>query len=291
MVSTVATSQSNARVVSREEWLKLRQLHLAREKAHTRERDELARQRRELPWVRVDKDYRFDTPAGPRTLADLFDGRSQLVVYHFMFGPEWQEGCPSCSFVCDHADGALPHLAARDVTFVAVSRAPMPKIAAFKQRMRWKFPWVSSHGSDFNYDFNVSFTPDEKASGPVHYNYKLQDFPSDEGPGLSAFYRDPSSGEIFHTYSTYARGLEPLVTAYMILDLAPKGRDEDDLPFSMAWVRHHDRYAAAPVAAFADADKPYWPRVETPAAATTPASAATTSCGCGNGTADRKADE
>jgi predicted dithiol-disulfide oxidoreductase (DUF899 family) len=288
MVTTVESSSSKVRpprVASREEWLKLRLLHLAREKAHTRERDELAKQRRELPWVKVDKNYVFDTPAGRRTLGELFDGRSQLVVYHFMFGPEWREGCPSCSFVCDHLDGTLPHLAARDVTLVAVSRAPMAKIAAFKQRMGWRFNWVSSHDNEFNYDFNVSFTPEEKANGPVYYNYKTQDFPSDEGPGASFFYKDPATGEIFHTYSTFARGLEPLVTAYMILDLAPKGRDEDHLPFSMAWVRHHDRYETAPASAFADADKPYWPRVETPESTSSPADSST-SCGCGSAQKD-----
>jgi predicted dithiol-disulfide oxidoreductase (DUF899 family) len=283
MVTTIASSNIRPpRIASREEWLRLRTLHLAREKAHTRERDELARQRRELPWVKVDKNYLFDTPAGTRTLAELFDGRSQLVVYHFMFGPEWAEGCPSCSFVCDHLDGALPHLTARDVTLVAVSRAPMAKIAAFKQRMGWKFNWVSSHGGEFNFDFNVSFTPEEKAAGPVYYNYKTQDFPSDEGPGASVFYKDPATGEIFHTYSTYGRGLEPLVTTYLILDLVPKGRDEDNLAFSMAWVRHHDRYEAPPAAAFADADKPYWPRVETPESTSPAAATSSTSCGCGS---------
>src|SRR5688572_12655491 len=172
-------------IVSPEQWVEARRALLAKEKQLTRLRDQLSAERRELPWVRVEKQYVFDTPAGKRTLAELFDGRSQLLVYHFMFGPEWKEGCPSCSFVCDHLDGALPHLAARDVTLVAVSRAPMPKIAAFQQRMGWKFNWVSSSGTDFNYDFNVSFTPAEKASGPVYYNYKSQDFPSDEGPGLS----------------------------------------------------------------------------------------------------------
>ena len=278
MATTIATSPEKPRIASRAEWLKQRMLLLAREKAHTRERDELARQRRELPWVKVEKNYRFDTPAGTRTLAELFDGRSQLFLYHFMFGPAWAEGCPSCSYVCDHFDGALPHLAARDVTLVAVSRAPMAKIAAFKQRMGWRFNWVSSHGSEFNANFHVSFTPEEKAAGPVYYNYRVEDFPSDEAPGASVFYKDPASGEIFHTYSTYARGLDQLVGTYTILDLVPKGRDEDHLGFSMEWLRHHDRYEAAPAAAFADPDKPYWPRVASVVAA---AAESSTSCGCG----------
>ena len=178
------------RIVPRDEWLAARRAHLAREKELTRLRDELARERRELPWVKVEKSYVFDGPGGKRTLADLFQGRSQLVVYHFMFGPDWQEGCPSCSFVSDHVDGALAHLAARDVTFTMVSRAPLAKLEAFKRRMAWRFPWVSSHGSDFNRDFHVSFTPDEKAQGGVDYNYTRQEFPSDEAPGLSVFTKD-----------------------------------------------------------------------------------------------------
>ena len=291
MVTTIASSQGNKpRVVSREEWLELRTIHLAREKAHTRERDALARQRRELPWVKVDKNYLFDTPAGTRTLAELFGARSQLVVYHFMFGPEWQEGCPSCSFVCDHLDGMLPHLAARDVALVAVSRAPIAKIAAFKQRMGWKFDWVSSHGSEFNGDFHVSFDPGATAAGPVYYNYRRQHFPSDEAPGASVFYKDRASGEIFHTYSTYGRGLEPLLGTYAILDMVPKRRDEDDLAFGMAWLRHHDRYETAPVAAFADPDKPYWPRVGATAAAALESTAQSSpGCGCGSRAADAKA--
>ena len=178
---------------------------------------------------------------GKVTLAELFAGRSQLVIYHFMFGPDWQEGCPSCSFVSDHIDGALAHLAARDVTMVMVSRAPLAKIEAFKKRMGWRFKWVSSYGSDFNPDFHVSFTKDEMAQGKVNYNYTMQEFPSEEAPGISVFYKD-ADGDVFHTYSTYGRGVEPLVGTYMILDMVPKGRDEDQLGFTMEWVRHHDRY-------------------------------------------------
>jgi predicted dithiol-disulfide oxidoreductase (DUF899 family) len=258
-------------VVSREEWTEARKAHLAKEKEHTRQRDELARQRRELPWVRVAQDYVFDTPQGKATLADLFRGKSQLIVYHFMFGPDWAEGCPSCSFVSDHLDGAVPHLAARDTSLVMVSRAPIAKIEAFKERMGWRFPWVSSFGNSFNHDFGVSFTPEERAGGAVDYNYAKQPFPSAEAPGASVFYKDPATGEVFHTYSTFARGLDTLVTSYVLLDLVPKGRDEEALPFSMSWVRHHDRYESA--AAFADADKPYWPKVAD-------APAQMSSCGC-----------
>jgi predicted dithiol-disulfide oxidoreductase (DUF899 family) len=228
-------------VVSQEEWLAARKQLLSREKEFTRLRDQLSAERRELPWVRVDKEYVFDGPDGKETLADLFDGRSQLLVYHFMFGPEWEQGCPSCSFVSDHIDGANWHLPHRDVTLLAVSRAPLAQIEAFKRRMGWRFKWVSSFGNDFNHDYHVSFTPDEMARGEVYYNYGMEEFPSEEAPGLSAFYRDPS-GAVFHTYSTYARGLDMLVGAYNYLDLAPKGRDEADLPWTMAWVRHHDRY-------------------------------------------------
>jgi predicted dithiol-disulfide oxidoreductase (DUF899 family) len=228
-------------VVSREEWLAARKQLLSREKEFTRLRDRLSAERRELPWVRVDKEYVFDGPDGKETLADLFDGRSQLMVYHFMFGPGWEQGCPSCSFVSDHIDGANWHLPHRDVTLLAISRAPLAQIEAFRRRMGWRFKWVSSFGNDFNHDYHVSFTPDEMARGEVYYNYGMEEFPSEEAPGLSAFYRDPS-GAVFHTYSTYARGLDMLVGAYNYLDLAPQGRDEADLPWTMAWVRHHDRY-------------------------------------------------
>jgi predicted dithiol-disulfide oxidoreductase (DUF899 family) len=227
-------------VVSREEWLKARTALLIKEKEHTRQRDELARQRRELPWVRIEKEYRFATARGEEKLADLFRGRSQLLVYHFMFAPDWEEGCPSCSFVCDHVDGALVHLEHRDVTFTAVSRAPLAKIEAFKKRMGWRFPWVSSGGSDFNFDFAVSFTQEQLAKGKVVYNYQL-DNGYEELPGISAFFKD-GDGRVYHTYSTYARGVEPQVGTYAWLDYAPKGRDEEGLDFTMSWVRHHDRY-------------------------------------------------
>jgi predicted dithiol-disulfide oxidoreductase (DUF899 family) len=228
-------------VVSRDEWLAARKDLLAKEKDFTRQRDALSAQRRKLPWVRVEKDYVFDAPGGKKTLAELFGGKSQLIVYHFMFGPGWEEGCPSCSYMSDHFDGMLVHLAHRDVTLMAVSRAPLPQIETFKKRMGWRFPWVSSYGSDFNYDYQASFTKDEMAKGRVYYNYAETEFPSEEGPGASVFYKD-GTGAVFHTYSSYARGLDILVGAYNFLDLAPKGRDEDGLKFTMAWVRHHDKY-------------------------------------------------
>jgi len=231
------------RVVSEAEWLAARKELLAKEKSFSLQRDALSAARRELPWVRVDKQYVFDGPGGKETLADLFDGRSQLIVYHFMFGPDWEQGCPSCSFISDHFDGSATHLAQRDVTLVVASRAPLARIEAFKQRMGWRFKWVSSYGSDFNHDYQVSFTPEEQAQDKVLYNYERTRFPSDEAPGASVFYRD-GSGAIFHTYSTYARGLDILIGAYNLLDLVPKGRDEEGLPHSMAWVRHHDRYDA-----------------------------------------------
>jgi predicted dithiol-disulfide oxidoreductase (DUF899 family) len=234
-------------VVSRDEWLVARRALLASEKGLTAQRDEVSRQRRELPRVRMDKPYRFEGPRGEESLADLFGGRSQLLVYHFMFGPGWEAGCPSCSFLCDHVDGALPHLAARDVGFVAVSRAPLAQIQAFQQRMGWRFKWVSSHGSDFNHDFHVSSTAQEQADGRMQYNYGEIEFAGEELPGVSAFCKDASSA-VFHTYSSYTRGLDLLIGAYNWLDLAPKGRDEEGLSFTMAWVRHHDRYADEPVA-------------------------------------------
>jgi predicted dithiol-disulfide oxidoreductase (DUF899 family) len=228
-------------IVSREEWRAARKTHLAREKEFTRLRDQLSAERRALPWVRVDKAYVFEGPEGKVTLAELFDGRRQLIVYHFMFGPGWEQGCPSCSFLADHIDGAAVHLAQRDVTLLAVSRAPLDQIEAFKKRMGWRFKWVSSHGTDFNFDYHVSFTKGEIETGEVDYNFERREFPSEEAPGISVFYKD-EHGDVFHTYSAYARGLDLLVGAYNYLDLAPKGRDEDALPFTMAWVRHHDRY-------------------------------------------------
>jgi predicted dithiol-disulfide oxidoreductase (DUF899 family) len=231
-------------VVSEAEWLEARKALLAEEKKLTRLHDELACKRRELPWVKVEKDYVFTGPNGKETLSGLFDGRSQLVVYHFMFGPEWAEGCPSCSMTADHFDRSVIHLAQRDVTLIAVSRAPFEKIEAFRKRMGWQFKWVSSYGSDFNYDYNVSFTQEEMAQKNFNYNYGPNGFPADEGPGLSVFYKDTDSS-IFHTYSTFARGGEPMLLPYFFLDTVPKGRNEEGLPFPMAWVRHHDRYEPA----------------------------------------------
>jgi predicted dithiol-disulfide oxidoreductase (DUF899 family) len=229
------------KIVSQAEWLAARKELLAAEKEFTRQRDALSARRRELPWVKVEKNYAFDGLHGKESLADLFRGNSQLIVYHFMLGPDWAEGCPSCSFVADHFEGSLAHLDARDVSFSAVSRAPIAQIEAFRKRMGWRFKWVSSNSNDFNYDYHVSFTRDELAKGRVAYNYGTQEFPSEEAPGLSVFYKN-AAGEIFHTYSTYARGLDILMGAYNFLDLTPKGRDEEALAFTMSWVRHHDRY-------------------------------------------------
>jgi predicted dithiol-disulfide oxidoreductase (DUF899 family) len=229
------------KIVSREEWTAARRVLLAKEKAFTKKRDTLSALRRDLPWVRVDKDYMFEGPDGPESLSDLFEGRSQLIVYHFMFGPDWEEGCPSCSYIADHFDGAIPHLNHRDVTLAAVSRAPLEKLKGYGKRMGWRFKWVSSLGSDFNQDYHVSFDADEQAKGEIYYNYRNTTFPSSEAPGLSIFRKD-ESGAIFHTYSTYARGLDILIGAYNLLDLVPKGRDEADLPFTMEWLRRHDQY-------------------------------------------------
>jgi predicted dithiol-disulfide oxidoreductase (DUF899 family) len=238
-------------IVSHNEWVEARKQFLAKEKEFTRLRDELSRQRRELPWERVEKanDYVFDGPQGKVSLAELFGERSQLVVYHFMLGPEMKEGCPSCSFLADHFNPSVVHLAARDVALVAISRAPLAQIERFRQRMGWTFPWLSSHATDFNYDYQVSLSPKEKTTGKSYYNYRegalQQEVNQEERPGLSVFYRD-ESGKIFHTYSTYSRGLDILLTAYNILDLAPKGRDEAEMkPHAMAWVRHHDKYEHA----------------------------------------------
>jgi predicted dithiol-disulfide oxidoreductase (DUF899 family) len=231
----------NSKVVSREEWLEARKALLAKEKAFSRQRDELAGERRALPWVRIEKDYVFDGPEGKAPLASLFGARSQLLVYHFMLGPGWAQGCPSCSYLADHFDGALPHLAARDVSFAAVSRAPMAEIENFQKRMGWRFPWLSSHGNEFNYDFHVSSTAEERAKGRVAYNYGEMAFSGEELPGASAFFKD-AQGDVFHTYSSYARGLDLMIGAYNWLDIAPKGRDEEGLQHTMSWVRHHDKY-------------------------------------------------
>jgi predicted dithiol-disulfide oxidoreductase (DUF899 family) len=236
-------------VVSEKEWIKARREFLTREKEYMREGDELARQRRELPWTKVEANYTFEGPRGKESLADLFDGRSQLIVYHFMLGPDWKEGCKGCSFVSDHIDGAIPHLSARDVTLVAVSRAPLAQIEAFKKRMGWRFKWVSSAGSNFNFDYNVSFTKSDLAKGKIFYNFEERKAGESELPGASVFLK-AADGAIYRTYSTYARGLDSLVGTYRYLDLCPKGRDEDNLPGNpMSWVRHHDRYEDQPAKA------------------------------------------
>ena len=228
------------RMVSHEEWLEARLDLLQAEKEFTRRSDELARRRQALPWVRVDKEYRFETDEGSASLADLFRGRSQVLVYHFMFGPDYTAGCPSCSAIADGFDGLVVHLANHDVTLSAVSRAPLAKLLAFQRRMGWTFPWYSSADSDFNYDFHVTFPPDDLAAGRTEYNYVVQKFPLPEAPGSSVFLREGT--DVFHTYSTYARGLDHLMATYTLLDLTPLGRHEEGLPHPMAWVRHHDRY-------------------------------------------------
>jgi predicted dithiol-disulfide oxidoreductase (DUF899 family) len=241
MNTTAETNTANHAIVSPDQWLIERQALLAREKELTQLRDQIARERRALPWVRVEEDYVFEGLEGRRTLAELFEGRRQLLVQHFMLGPDWEAGCPSCSFMADHTEGMLPHLAQRDVTMVAISRAPLARIERFRQRMGWQFKWVSSNSNDFNFDFHVSFPPDALARGEVYYNYAMRPFPSEEAPGISAFYQD-GAGDVFHTYSTYGRGVEVMMGTYNLLDLAPKGRDERDVPNKMEWVRHHDRY-------------------------------------------------
>ena len=244
------------RVVSHDEWLAARRAYLAEEKAFTRSRDALSKKRRELPWEKVEKNYVFDTPDGKRSLADLFGGKSQLIIYHFMLGPGWEAGCPSCSYLADHFDGAAIHLAQRDVAFVVISRAPLAEIEKYRRRMGWRFKWVSSFGSDFNHDYQVSISPQEKVGGKVMYNYEFIDkFPSEERPGASVFFKN-ANGEMFHTYSTYGRGLDILIGTYNLLDLAPKGRDEDSLAWSMAWVRRHDEYEGAAPDAKATYDQP-----------------------------------
>jgi len=228
-------------VLQHDDWVKARKALLANEKEFTRLRDELARQRRELPWEKIEKQYTFEGPDGRESLADLFDSRHQLIVYHFMHGPGWSDGCKSCSFLADHFDPAIIHLNQRDVSMVAVSRAPLKEFEPFKKRMGWTFKWVSSNNSDFNQDFGVSFSQEEVDRGDVYYNYKKQGFPSTEAPGASVFFKD-QNGEIFHTYSVYQRGLDMFITAYHYLDIVPKGRDEDGLSYTMEWLRLHDAY-------------------------------------------------
>jgi predicted dithiol-disulfide oxidoreductase (DUF899 family) len=242
--ATTTSTTHNHSVVSAERWVAERKALLAREKELVHLSDEIARARRALPWERVAKHYVFDAPEGRCSLADLFQGRRQLLVQHFMFGPGWEQGCPSCSYMADHTDGMTAHLAHRDVSFTAVSRAPLADIARFKQRMGWKFAWVSSSGNDFNRDFHVSFDPQDRVDGKVYYNYGMTGFPGTEAPGVSAFYKD-DAGEVFHTYSTFGRGVEVMMGTYRMLDLVAKGRDERDVPNKMEWVRHHDRYEPA----------------------------------------------
>jgi predicted dithiol-disulfide oxidoreductase (DUF899 family) len=229
------------KVVSTEEWLVARNQHLAKEKEFTRLRDQLSKERRELPWVKVEKEYLFDGPEGKQALSDLFEGRSQLIIYHFMYGPEWKQGCPSCSFWADNFNGIDIHLKHRDISLIAVSRARLDTLEAYSKRMGWNFRWVSSYGSDFNQDYQVSFTPEQMEKGEMFYNFGITKFPSEEAPGVSVFYKNPQ-GEVFHTYSCYARGLDMLNGAYHYMDLAPKGRDEDDLPYTMAWLHRRDQY-------------------------------------------------
>jgi len=228
--------------VSKEEWLKARIELLKKEKEHSKSRDELTYARQEMPWVKVEKDYVFEGSNGKVSLRNLFEGKSQLIIYHFMFEDDWDEGCKSCSFIADHYEPAIIHLANRDVTLVTISKAPLEKLEAFKKRMNWKFNWLSSHNSDFNRDFHVSFTDEELERGKGYYNFEESElFGTKEAPGISVFAID-NDGEIYHTYSAYARGLDNFLTTYHLLDIVPKGRDEKGLSYTMEWLRHKDRY-------------------------------------------------
>lgn len=229
--------------VSREEWLEARKALLEEEKAYLRAGDALAEKRRALPRVKVSKDYRFQTNEGEKSLGELFDGRTQLIVQHFMMGPDWEDGCPSCSFWADGYSGMTPHMEQRDIAFVAASRTSMDKINAYKARMGWHFSWVSSLGSDFNFDFHVSASEEQMNGGEMTYNYRTGPARMSELHGTSVFEKN-DAGEIFHTYSTYGRGLDPMNNAYAYMDLTPKGRNEGDLPYSMAWLKRHDEYNA-----------------------------------------------
>jgi predicted dithiol-disulfide oxidoreductase (DUF899 family) len=232
------------KIVSSAEWTQARKQLLAREKEFTRLRDQLSEERRNLPWERVEKGYVFEGPGGKQTLSELFEGRNQLIIYHFMFGADWEAGCKSCSFWADNFDNVIVHLNQRDVTMLAVSRAPLDRIDAFRKRMGWTFKWVSSLGSDFNHDYQVSFTPEQQAKGESYYNYVWQKGAMSERPGISVFFKDPG-GSVFHTYSCYERGIDMMNTAYHYLDLVPKGRDEaNERPYAQAWVRHHDNYGS-----------------------------------------------
>ena len=243
-MTTTSTPTTVHRVVSRDEWLKERITLLAEEKKVMRQHDAIASQIRDLPWVKVEKAYIFDSPTGKKSLADLFGTSSQLIVYHFMFDPTWSQGCKSCSFVADHYNGIVVHLAHRDISFVTVSKAPIDQLEQFRTRMGWTFPWVSGGGNDFGRDFGVSFTDEELAGGTMVYNFNRTPYPIRELPGISVFSKD-EHGDIFHTYSTYARGLDTFLTAYQYMDVTPKGRDEADSP-GMGWLRHHDRYDGSP---------------------------------------------
>ncbi|MEO6993831.1 MAG: DUF899 domain-containing protein [Lacunisphaera sp.] len=238
----------NHPVVSPEKWLAARRELLREEKEFTQLQDKINVRRRALPWTKIEKSYTFESPRGRVSLADLFDGHSQLIIQHFMFGPGWEQGCKACSFMMDDFNTAAVHLPARDVAFTAVSHAPLAEILPFKKRMGWAIHWVSSQGTDFNYDYHVSFTPEETARGKVFYNYENQPFPHEEAPGISVFARD-AAGTVYHTYSTYGRGVEVIMGTYRLLDLVPKGRDEAGLDYGMEWLRHHDRYEPAPAAA------------------------------------------
>ncbi len=234
------------KVVSNDEWLAARKELLVKEKEFSRLRDELSSAKQQLPWERVEKDYAFEGPDGSESLADLFGDRSQLIVYHFMFAPDWTEGCKSCSLIADHYEPAIIHLNQRDVSMVTVSRAPLAILEAFKKRMGWNFKWVSSHDSDFNWDYKVSFTPEAMEKKEMDYNYRRGFFPSTEAPGISVFVKN-EAGEIFHSYSSFARGLDIFLGVYNLLDMVPKGRDETELTYGMEWVRHHDKYDAVEV--------------------------------------------
>lgn len=238
------TGAKEHKVISPKDWLAARKRLLIKEKKFSKLRDQLNRERRELPWVRVDKEYVFAGPDGRETLAQLFAGKSQLIVYHFMFGPGWREGCPHCSFWADHYDSVNLHIGQRDTTLVVISRAPWKEIEPFKKRMGWRFKWLSSHGNDFNFDFHVSFTPEEIKSGKLFYNYADLEMDMDEREGVSAFYQD-RQGNIYHTYSAYARGIDLLNTTYNFLDLTARGRDENP-ERAQDWVRFHDKYPTAP---------------------------------------------
>ena len=240
-------TKTQPKTATPEKWLASRLELLREEKELTRLRDRVAQHRRDLPWVKMSKPYTFESPGGRVSLADLFDGRSQLIVQHFMFGPGWEEGCKSCSFMMDHFNPTVPHLKARDVSFAAISHAPLVEILPFKSRMGWDVNWVSSHGTDFNHDFHVSFTKKKMASGKVEYNYTKQPFPQEEAPGISVFARD-AAGAVYHTYSTYGRGVDVIMGTYHLLDLVPTGRDEDGMEYGMEWLRYHDRYEQATAA-------------------------------------------